>query len=109
MTQYRRVTEDGRRRALFAIVPDKMGQIGTACPTGRETAGANVEQTDEQRGTVEHAWLERETSCFGDSAPVFKFKSGVLPAVGRKKAVARSQIVWEVHCLSGGGGEGEAK
>ena len=58
---------------------------------------ADAEMSLEVRATDECCCSERGTSCFGDSAPIFKFESDVLPADERKKAVARSQNVGEVR------------
>ena len=62
---------------------------------------ADAEMSLEVRVTDECLCLERGTSCFGDSVPIFKFETDVLPADERKKAVARSQNVGEVRHLFG--------
>ena len=62
---------------------------------------ADAEMSLEVRVIDECCCSERGTSCFGDSAPIFKFESDVLPADERKKAVARSQNVGEVCRLCG--------
>ena len=68
--------------------------IGMAC---KNRGGSSLEV----RATDECCCSERGTSCFGDSAPIFKFESDMLPADERKKAVARSQNVGEVRRLCG--------
>ena len=62
---------------------------------------ADAEMSLEVRATDECLCLERRTSCFGDSAPIFKFETDVLPADEWKKAVAQSQYVGEIRRLFG--------
>ena len=70
---------------------------------------ADAEMSLEVRRTVEYLCSESGTSCFGDSVPIFKLETDVLPADMQKKAVARSQNVGEVRLVFGILEKGETK